>query len=210
MVNAWLKHPSDSEMTTETFLDRLLTEDNLEDIGGFSLLCGRLAISRTGVIEPLAIISNRTLDAQGVTWVAGSPGEVYGLSNSAYSDPWPKVTKGTSLLRKAIEESLSAHDTEEELLKRLFDLLTISTLPDWTEGQSLLDYMMKLRESIFIPRLEMQHITYGTQKQTVVLVDAKGMVTFIERTLYDTDNAKPVPVEKRDRRFHFSIFSDNG
>lgn len=42
---------------------------------------------------------------------------------------------------------------------------------------------------------------YGTQKQTVVLVDRSGMVTFVERSLYD-DDAKDVESE---RKFEFQI-----
>lgn len=38
---------------------------------------------------------------------------------------------------------------------------------------------------------------YGTQKQTVILVDKDGRVKYVERTLYDED-AKPVEKEERD------------
>ena len=45
---------------------------------------------------------------------------------------------------------------------------------------------------------------YGTQKQTVILVDREGKVTFVERTLYDHEG-KPVKGGKEDRRFDFQI-----
>ena len=47
---------------------------------------------------------------------------------------------------------------------------------------------------------------YGTQKQTVVLVDHQGRVTFVERSLYDTD-AQPIDETERDKWFDFDIES---
>lgn len=43
---------------------------------------------------------------------------------------------------------------------------------------------------------------YGTQKQTVLLVDSARRVRYFERTLYDS-NANPIPVGKGDRSFEF-------
>ena len=45
---------------------------------------------------------------------------------------------------------------------------------------------------------------YGTTKQTVILVDRKGHVTYVERTLYN-QAAKSVPKNQRDRSFEFDI-----
>ena len=45
---------------------------------------------------------------------------------------------------------------------------------------------------------------YGTQKQTVLLVDTGGHVTFVERTLFD-DEVEPVAKTDRDRRFEFDV-----
>ena len=46
--------------------------------------------------------------------------------------------------------------------------------------------------------------TYGTQKQNVVLVDRRGRVTFVERTLYDATGKETVAPD-RDRTFQFDI-----
>lgn len=238
MVNAWLKLPPDSKEATGDFVKKLFHEDNLKGIGGFSLLCGRLRKSRSGGIEPLAVISNRTLDAGTVHWIAGSQGEVHGLSNSVYGDPWPKVNMGMTLLRTAIEASIEANDTEDDLVERLLNLLSVNTLPAARKGDSLETYTQNLRESIFIPPLgnsgmalsaeeiaaargtesrdvldseamtksEGKKPIYGTQKQTVVLVNKKGVVTFVERTLFDNEE-EPVPPGEGDRRYQFSIRS---
>lgn len=45
---------------------------------------------------------------------------------------------------------------------------------------------------------------YGTQKQTVVLVDRAGHVVYIERTLYDERGSK-IYGDQADRRFEFDI-----
>ncbi|KAI9793052.1 MAG: hypothetical protein M1816_000950 [Peltula sp. TS41687] len=237
MVNAWLKLPPNSEETTEAFVERLFQEDNLKGIGGFSLLCGHLKKSKSGATQPLAVVSNRTPDVGAVHWIAGSPGDIHGLSNSAYGDPWPKVTMGMTLLRTAIEESIEVKDTENGLVERFFNLLSVNTLPASKKGDSLEAYMRKLRESIFIPplggsgasrlpaedlaaargverrevvdldaskKVEDMKPIYGTQKQTVVLVNTKGVVTFVERTLFDNDG-NPVAVGRQDRGYQFTI-----
>jgi uncharacterized protein with NRDE domain len=45
---------------------------------------------------------------------------------------------------------------------------------------------------------------YGTQKQTVILIDKNGRLKCVERTLYDQD-AKPVPKEAQDAVCEFNI-----
>jgi uncharacterized protein with NRDE domain len=92
-------------------------------------------------------------------------------------------------------------------------------------------YAHQMRSSIFIPRIEIEgarlvssdrqrfakaegegcdvgaeveaRITYsyGTQKQIVVLVDRSGMITFIERTLYDQD----AQATGSERKFEYQI-----
>jgi uncharacterized protein with NRDE domain len=47
---------------------------------------------------------------------------------------------------------------------------------------------------------------YGTQKQSVVLVDKEGKVTFFERTLYD-QLGKAIAKGEGDRTFEFEIES---
>ncbi|KAL6238650.1 hypothetical protein BDW75DRAFT_200626 [Aspergillus navahoensis] len=48
------------------------------------------------------------------------------------------------------------------------------------------------------------HGPYGTQKQTIVLVNKEGRVRYFERTLYDQE-ANPVPIGQGDRSFEFQV-----
>ncbi len=50
---------------------------------------------------------------------------------------------------------------------------------------------------------------YGTQRQTIILVDWEGNVTFRERALWDAE-AHPIPRGKGDMKFNFKIDGWNG
>ncbi|KAI9828175.1 MAG: hypothetical protein M1826_006103 [Phylliscum demangeonii] len=239
IANAWLTLSPHSTECTEAFVRRTLADDGLTDIGGFSLLCGQIRQSVSGLVEPLAlaVISNRARDGPATTWMAGSPNETHGLSNSAHGDPWPKVTRGKALLEQAIQESVAAAESVDALVARMFRLLSVNTMPRKEEHESLENYRKQLRQSIFIPPLGSHDATampvesvagvhgdavtealpakvvsatadarpiYGTQKQTVILLDTRGTVTFVERSLFDT-TGKRVDVPKGDRRYEFSI-----
>ncbi|KAF2225550.1 NRDE protein-domain-containing protein [Elsinoe ampelina] len=213
IVNSFLTIPSNSHEATIDSARRIVEEDGVNDVGGFSLLFGKLRRpDSNGRREGLAIISNRTPDVNGVTWIAREPNEIHGLSNSYFGDAtWPKVTNGERLLAEAVQEhSNRANSTEDELRDRLFDILSVDTLPKRKSGESWDAYILQLRNSIFIPRIggEVESLTsdqvraaqstekiagdpppqdtntYATQVQTVILVDHDGNVTFTEKTLY--------------------------
>ena len=54
------------------------------------------------------------------------------------------------------------------------------------------------------PNKQAASTVYGTQKQTIILVNHSGRVTYVERTLFE-ENARPAPAERRDRKFSFDI-----
>lgn len=215
MVNAYLSSPPGDRESDEEFARRLVEDVGINDVGGFSLVFGRLHSSSADGSSSggLSIISNRTTDPSNLVRVATKPGEVQGLSNSHFGDlSWPKIVHGEQLLRQSISSSAARQDPEDRLIASLFDVLSVNTFPQVPKGEDFNVYARQMRNSIFIPhvggegvenetsnglrsasencdsehaRVEVGKPGYGTQKQTVVLVSREGRVKFIERTLYD-------------------------
>lgn len=227
IVNAFLMTDPQSPESTEQFARRLVEEDGVQGVGGFSLLFGHVKDVVKKENKGLAIISNRTPDVEGLIWVARDPHETHALSNSYYGDmSWPKVVKGEEAARAAIKESYAKGESKEALLERLFRLLSVDTLPRQRNGEEWEIYLNQLRHSIFIPAIggtELKGVpsdklaaaanhlvidatsgAYGTQKQSLILVDRKGMMTFVERTLFN-GKGEPVETGKIDRSYEFQI-----
>lgn len=232
MVNAFLKQPTDSKIDTEDFIGGLVEGEGLKGVGGFSLVCGKIG-------QPLAVISNRTPNVEGITWIGKDQSETVGLSNTAIADKsWTKVTRGEQLLASAIAGDIKHRGNKPNFINSLFRLLSDDRLPrrpKGCEGGDFESYLKDLRKSIFIPAIGNEGVadvsadklaaaqmdqrvnldkpqeksdglsgTYGTQKQTIVLVSHQGHVTFVERTLYDV-MGKVTAVSDRDRLFEFDI-----
>ncbi|KAL8936321.1 MAG: hypothetical protein Q9211_004247 [Gyalolechia sp. 1 TL-2023] len=142
MVNDFLiQSPED----TATFAKNLVEGDGVTGVGGFSLVCGKAG-------QPLAVISNRTPNAEGLPWIAGRRDETVGLSNATFGDrSWPKVVNGEKLLESAIEKCVSRGDSKETFVQELMQLLSVDTLPKKKEKQGWESYVKELRKSIFIP-----------------------------------------------------------
>lgn len=211
-MNSFLTTPSDSAETTKEFAKRLVEEVGVSDAGGFSLAFGKLALfDSKSEQQGLAIVSNRTPDVDGITWIAEKPGMIHGLSNSHYGDlSWPKVVHGETLVREIVQSNHKNKSGKNALVDDLLDMLSNDTLPGQQRGEDWDTYIGQLRKSIFIPKIggesvenksadeiaaaasethatASSHGAYGTQKQTIILVDRAGHVTFVERTLYDQD-----------------------
>jgi len=232
MVNAFLTQAPEKPENTHKFVKNLIEGEGVKGVGGFSLLCGKAG-------RPLAVVSNRTPNVDGVTWVAERRGETVGLSNATFADrSWPKVLSGEELMSSAIAKSVARNDSKAELIEDLLRVLSVDTLPKRYEGQCWTSYVNELRNSIFVPGIGgegmdgvsadniaaakvNQHVhvnskdeiskhqgglsgKYGTQKQTVVLVDHQGHMTFVERTLYD-EEGRELADEERDKMFEFDI-----
>ena len=224
VVNAWLKLPPECRQTIDEFIRDRISDDALKDVGAFSLLVGQLRKSKGDDdgcrINPLAVVSNRSTTAGKTTWISGSPGEAHGVSNSTIDDPWPKVQKGCALLDEAITKSVYLQEVEDDLLKRLFAVLSVNDLPAPDPDAPFQSYLRELRHSIFIPAFKVpapttpaasatasnveSNIRYGTQAQTVILVDSHGRITFVERTLYDGEQTLGSPAPG-DLRFTFDL-----
>ena len=209
IAKSYLTTPPQSKETLEEFVRRLVEEDGgLAGVGGFSLMFGQLKMDR----ERVGIVSNRTEDEKEIVWVAGGEksgtmAQACALSNSHYGDRlWPKVVQAEELLDEVIKESQQQGDTIEQFLEKCFALLSVETLPRHTPGRDWEDYLYELRNSIFIPPIgpEERGVLYGTQKQTIVLVDRNGKATLVERTLFD-DTMKPLAAMDKDRHFEFQV-----
>lgn len=142
IVRAFL---TDSSSSTEEFVKKMIASGAGKDAGGFSFVCGRIG-------EPLAVMSNRAQSEDDIPWIAAKPGETVGLSNAAFGDrSWHKVAHGERLMHDTIEESIKSHESEDQLVNRLLDLLSTDTLPRGGDKASLATYINELRNSIFVP-----------------------------------------------------------
>ena len=225
IMNAYLTQPRGPERTTEAFVKELAeSEEALVGVGGFNLLCGKVG-------EPFAVISNRTPDSREALWFRPDGTGIHGLSNALVTNrSWAKVPKGEYLVQEAIKSNVEVQASKESLIAALFDILSLDTLPrdwHWTEETGWKCYGIELKSTIFVPTLasgqdldsslhngqiigdgSLKNIqgsgAYGTMKQTVILVDRQGHVTFIERSLYDKA-LQPTDFRNQDRSFEFDI-----
>lgn len=230
--NAWLKTDPAVQESTEQFAKRVIEDDGVQGVGGFSLCYGfvqDVITSGDSKAKGLAIVSNRTPDVSGLLRLLTGRGETHALSNAAYADrTWPKVINGEAWTQDAIKASIAANDTRDQFVDRLLAVLSTDTMPRKKENEDWDMYLNQLRHSIFIPAIgrdqldehnmpahevgdvvkqkapDATHGCYGTQKSIIVLVDKKGKMFYFERTLFDMD-AKPITPGDGDRRFEFQI-----
>jgi uncharacterized protein with NRDE domain len=182
--------------------------------------------------EGLAIVSNRSEHVNDVKWLCVGPGETHALSNSHYGDrSWPKVVDGEKGVMEAIKASVEATDSKDALLTRLLHILSTDTLRRQEPNEDWDTYTRQLRDSIFIrpigkdkettvikeqspftngnskPQEEQDKATggvYGTQKQTIMLVNWEGNVTFFERTLIDGEGRR-ISTGDGDLKYEFKV-----
>ncbi len=116
-----------------------------------------------------------------------TPG-LYGLSNHMLDTPWPKVERG----KKALSRALAAEQVSVEELFAIMGDRTVAAeadLPSTGVGTP--------RERELSPMfIETQD--YGTRCTSIVLIEAGGAVTFLERTY------RPCPAGEETLRFVFS------
>ena len=243
MALAWLTSSDDE--STEDFVHRLLKDDGLRGVGGFSLVCGLLRKHGAEEMGPLAIVSNRRQQAKDLPRIADQRDQVYGLSNTTYNDPvtWPKVESGKKKLLETVKQAVEQGLAEQEMIEGLFAILDTDTMPPHN-GEPFAEYLNQVRKSIFIPMIrpespanEMPKVediaaaeplqmeessdgpllskdtrpvngatfiggTYGTQRQSIILVRWDGHVVFKERSLYDEQGH---PIEKGAAEFAFEF-----
>ncbi|GAB7361974.1 hypothetical protein MBLNU230_g2011t1 [Neophaeotheca triangularis] len=209
IVNAYLTLPPETSEKPEDFAKALIEDFGIYDVGGFSLLFGRFgkAEETDGLeLRDLSVVSNRTASPEDIVKIPQPDNDIHGLSNSYYGDlSWPKIVHGEQLLKQAVHGSVKREDGEKIFIEHLFDILSVDTMPKRQEGENWTTYARQLRNSIFIPPVgDEVSGAYGTQKQTVVLVDRMGKVTFVERTLFD-ENGHRIHDAEAESCFTFNI-----
>ncbi|KAI4274567.1 MAG: hypothetical protein LQ337_003835 [Flavoplaca oasis] len=232
MVNAFLMQDKHSIEDTESFARNLVEGEGVTGVGGFSLVCGKagqpLAVisNRTPSVEGLTWIAQQKDETVGLSnaafddrsWPKVKDGEA--LMKSVIDRSLRNNDDQASLV-EALMQLLSTdtlpNKKEGQGWKSYLRVLTKSIFIPVVGGEGMdhkhADEMAagKTDESVPVQRqtnpIKSQKGTsglYGTQKQTVVLVDHQGHVTFVERTLYD-EEAHPVEGSGRDRWFEFDM-----
>jgi len=118
---------------------------------------------------------------------------LYGLSNRLLDTPWPKLEKG-----KAAFKSIIGHNEEPDPEAFFAVLADKSRFPDGL----LPDTGVGLEWERILSAIFIVSPAYGTRSSTVIMIDRKGHVTFIERVY----NGRPE--SWLTARFEFAIQAD--
>lgn len=232
MVNAFLTQSPASAETTAEFVARLVHGDGLKGVGGFSLVCGKagspLAVvsNRTPSVESLTWISNKPGQTTGLSnatfgdrsWEKVLHGErltVEAIAESVARKE-SKAEFVEALMRVLSVDTLPKRATGEgweifvrELRHSIFipavqgEVTPAVDADDIAAAKSEKPLQGLDRGSKPVQQDGLSGV-YGTQTQTVVLVDHTGHLTFVERSLYDS-NAETVVEVDRDRVVEFQI-----
>lgn len=232
MVNAFLTQPAKSTKTIEDFVVDLVSGAGLKGVGGFSLVCGnvggRLAVvsNRTPDVEGVNWIAESRGETIGLSNAAfgdGTWGKVLNgkeLMNAAIAESVARNYSALKLVEAMMGvlcvETLPKRETGdgwESYVKELRHSIFIPMIGGEGMDEMSADQIAAARSENIIIGMDLGNESklhdglsglYGTQTQTVILVDHEGQVTFTERSLYDS-NARPIPAGERDRVFTFKI-----
>ena len=234
MVNAFLTQPADNPKDTGTFVRDLVEGEVWKGAGGFSLVCGHvgqpLAIisNRTPHIEDVTWVAKEKGENVGLSnaaygdrsWLKVVQGEE--LMALTISESIARTDTKSELIEEMMRllsiDTLPKRQEGEgwgSYVKQLRNSIFIPAIggdgmdevPAEDVAAAMDDRHVHSIDNEKAPRpaAGMSGV-YGTQKQTVVLVNHQGKVTFVERTLYD-EMARPIPNEYRDQVFEFDIVS---
>lgn len=231
MVNAFLTQPADSMDRTERFVESLVEGEGLKGVGGFSLVCGKvgepLAVvsNRTPSIESTTWIAKDRGETVGLSnaafadrsWPKVLDGET--MLSAAIMESVKCNAPKTSFIEDMFHllsadtlpkrsEGRSWNSYVKELRNSIFIPTVGGVAVDNTSAEDIAaaksDQLVIAKNENKRDHNDGQSGLYGTQKQTVVLVDHQGRVTFVERTLYDA-TGRSASTEQRDRLFEFNI-----
>lgn len=170
IIPEFLKNEYDLQSALETFIE------HGELYSGFNLIAGDT--------NNLFYLSNITNHLERI-----APG-CYGISNAFLNTSWPKV----KIAKKEFKSIISADKIDEDAVFNL--LKNRKTYPEHLLPETgLTPTMEKAVSSIFI-----ETENYGTRCSTLLMIDNKRMVTFIERTYSNDKNDNEI-----EKRFEFEI-----
>ncbi|KAL8929399.1 MAG: hypothetical protein Q9172_000450 [Xanthocarpia lactea] len=230
MVNAFLMQDKHSTQDTASFARSLVEGEGVTGVGGFSLVCGKvgqpLAIisNRTPSVEGLTWIAQQKGETVGLSnaafddrsWPKVTHGEALMRSAIVRSvernddreilvEELMQLLSTDTLTRRRKGEGLESY--VRALAKSIFIPVVGGDGTDQMHSDEVAagktDEQVQVQQAVDQPKLPKGlGGLYGTQKQTVVLVDHHGHVTFVERTLYNAA-AQPVNEVERDQWFEF-------
>lgn len=233
IVNTFLTQSAQNNGTTEDFIKTLVEGDDLQGTGGFSLVCGKngeaLAVisNRTPNVKATPWLAKERGETVGLSnaafadrsWPKVLRGEE--LLSTAIKSSVAQHGDKASLVREMFQ--LLSNDTLPKRSKDrgwdsyVMELRNSIFIPpiggEGMDGMSAEDIASATSsrpvnvEDTINKKKQGDGLSgvYGTQKQTVVLVDHNGMVTFSERTLFDAHGRSTAGSSERDRIFEFDI-----
>ena len=234
IVSEFLAQPANSTGSITDFVRHLIEGQKLEGVGGFSLICGQLGqplavvSNRATNIEDVRYIAEHRGETTGLsnttwddrTWRKVLEGEellrntiassvAQNNSKAEFIDDLMRLLNVDTLPRKSRGEDLASYISE--LRNSIFVPLIGEKLSDEANSKEVSSAKSHQRVEVNQDNYASEHHdglsgVYGTQTQTVVLVDHKGILTFVERRLYDS-NAKATSTAEKDRIFEFNIKS---
>lgn len=100
---------------------------------------------------------------------------IHGISNHTLDTPWPKVNRSKQLLQDYLYSTAKLHP------EKLFEILTDAAKPeeDHLPKTGIPFELEKALSPIYITTPD-----YGTRASTILLIDDKNHMTFIERSYY--------------------------
>ncbi|ORX35446.1 NRDE protein-domain-containing protein [Kockovaella imperatae] len=164
-------------------------------------------MSPTRVPTPVARDRSETLSTP-LKLKGTKVGMCFGLSNSSISQPWPKVSRGEAEMSQTLREWSERKEGEEELIKRMQDLLSrsvpLTSLANVKECTCL--HPVKLGTNPDEPLdTGLDGRWYGTRVSTVILVKNTGEVTFVEKSIFYQDENGDAVEGKDERVFRWSV-----
>lgn len=231
LPNLHLTRSIKDDQGTEDFVSSLIEGDGLQGIGGFSLVCGQvgnpLAVisNRTPNVKDITWIAQTRGETVGLSnaiiadrsWTKVTSGEtlVQDVIHQSVSTKGSKENLIDALFDVLSDDTLprdrdgkSWESQVRELRKSIFIPTVGGSATQKESAEDLAAAKQDDRTSLTKAHQQDAKIrgmsgTYGTQKQTVILVSHRGHVTFVERSLYG--NELPNHCETQDRIFEFDL-----